>query len=430
MNQEPVVPAGYTYFGQFIDHDMTYDTSALPDPGTESIPAETVNFRRSPLNLETIYGDGPGSRDSRLYEEDNFSFRLGEASGGCDVFDVPLDEVPLDPSLRRPLAADPRNLENALVRQVHAMFLKLHNIATQEVQGVVSAYDRFTQARQRVCHQYQWLVRRDFLARFCDKAMYNTIVQEADPLFDWNCHFSIPVEFAQAAFRFGHSMVRSDYRLGKGLSVPLSDLFGGKNSTGPLSCKHTINWTNFLLPKGSQHVEGINPERANRINTSIIPELFDIPPYAVKAFVRLQPTEKNFPENFALPFRTMKRGVASQLPSGQNARTALHEDEIANTDAWADLRACDLEENTPLWYYILLEAEINEVGKRLGPVGSRLVAEVIEGALWANPKSFLRQHGRKWTPDPWPTKNHGEWPIECLHDVAIVVGLADPVPPA
>jgi hypothetical protein len=167
-----------------------------------------------------------------------------------------------------------------------------------------------------------------------------------------------------------------------------------------------------------------------RINTSIIPELFDIPSYALKAFVRLEPREKNFAENFALPFRTMKRGVASQLPSGQNARGALREREIAsNSSAWADLRACGLEENAPLWYYILLEAEVNEGGKRLGPVGSRLVAEVIEGALWANPESFLRQYGRRWTPEPWPTKNHGDWPIRCVHDVAIVVGLADPVPP-
>jgi len=415
------IPAGYTYFGQFIDHDLTYDTSALPDHGIETTPQETVNFRRMALNLENIYGDGPGSRDSRLYADDNFSFRLGEASGACGVVDVPLDEVPLDPSLRRALAADPRNLENALVRQVHAMFLKLHNIAVKEVKGVVSAHDRFTKARQRVCHQYQWLVRHDFLARLCDDVVYESIVKYADPLMDWNCHFSIPVEFAQAAFRFGHSMVRSRYTLGGDNVVPLLKLFGGKDSTGPLSCEHTINWTDFLLPEGARDV---NPEIAMRIDTGIIPELFDIPSYALKAFVQLRRKEATF----ALPLRTMKRGVASRLPSGQNARRALHERGISNgDDAWADLRKCGLQENTPLWYYILLEAEINEAGLRLGPVGSRLVAEVIEGALWANPESFLRQYGRKWSPEPWRTENHGKRLIRCLHDVAVVVGLADPI---
>ena len=428
------VPAGYTYFGQFIDHDLTYDTSALPEDGVETKPDETINFRRSWLNLENIYGDGPGSRDSKLYEEDNASFRLGVASGecvsgDCPVFDVPLDEICQDTSSRRALAADPRNLENVLVRQVHTMFLKLHNMAVADIPERFPPHYRFTKARRRVCQQYQWLVRHDFLSRFCEDGVYASVVTHANPLVDWNGRFSIPVEFAQAAFRFGHSMVRSRYTLGPNNNiVDLPLLFGGKNTTGPLSCDHVINWTNFLLPEGSEVVFGINPEIALRIDTSIIPELFDIPSFALKAFVQLREKE---PEAIpSLPLRTMKRGVASQLPSGQSARRALSEREIATGGcAWANLIECELEENTPLWYYILLEAEISEAGLRLGPVGSRLVAEVIEGALWADPESFLRKYGRRWSPGPWPTKKHGERSIECLHDLAIVVGLADPVPP-
>jgi hypothetical protein len=427
------VPAGYTYFGQFIDHDLTYDTSALPEDGVETRPEETLNFRRKGLILENIYGNGPGSRDSNLYEEDNASFRLGLASGDCGsgdrpVFDVPLDEICKDNSSRRALAADPRNLENMLVRQVHAMFLKLHNIAVAQIPERFPPHCRFSKARRRVCHQYQWLVRHDFLSRFCEDRVYTSVVTQADPLVDWNGRFSIPVEFAQAAFRFGHSMVRSRYTLGPNNDlVDLPLLFGGKNTTGPLSCGHVINWTNFLLPEGSEIIFGINPEVAFRIDTSIIPELFEIPAFALKAFVQVKDNKAD--DVPALPFRTMKRGVASLLPSGQKARQALSEREFSTGGcAWANLRDCELEENTPLWYYILLEAEISEAGLRLGPVGSRLVAEVIEGVLWANPESFLRQYGRGWSPEPWPTKNHGERSIECLHDLAIVVGLADPVP--
>lgn len=421
------VPAGYTYFGQFIDHDLTYDPAALPEDGIETKPDETVNFRRSGLNLENMYGDGPGSRDSKLYDEDNASFRLGVAYGDCasgdrPVFDVPLDEVCLDPSSRRALAADPRNLENALVRQVHAMFLKLHNIAVTEVSERFSAHDRFTKARQRVCHQYQWLVRHDFLSRLCNLEVYRGVVKRANPLVDWGHRFSIPVEFSQAAFRFGHSMIRSHYTLG-GDIVSLATLFGGKDATGPLLCEHTINWTDFLFPEGAGDIGTINPEIAMRIDTSVIPELFKIPEYSLKAFVQVKRTT----DTFALPLRTLKRGVAAQLPSGQNAQRALHARAISgNNDAWKDLKQCGLAENTPLWYYILLEAEVSEGGLRLGPVGSRLIAEVIEGSLWANPESFLRQHGRRWSPEPWLLSNK-KWPIRCLHDVAVVVGLADPV---
>ena len=421
------VPAGYTYFGQFIDHDLTYDTSALPDDGELTKPTETINFRRNALTLENIYGDGPGSRDSKLYEKDNVSFRLGAAVGDCTVFDVPLDEICLDPSSRRALAADPRNLENALVRQIHAMFLKLHNIAVADVPERFPAHYRFSAARRRVCHQYQWLVRHDFLSRFCEDGVYANVITEANPLVDWNGQFSIPVEFAQAAFRFGHSMIRSRYTLGKNNNVvDLPLLFGGKDSTGALSCDHVINWTNFLLPEGSEVIFGINPEIAFRIDTSIIPELFDLPPSALKAFVQLKNTKGRIEPS--LPFRTLKRGVASQLPSGQSARRMLSEREIASGGAaWDNLRECELEEETPLWYYILLEAEISEAGLRLGPVGSRIVAEVVEGALWANPESFLRQFGRRWSPEPWPLGS-GTQLIRSLHDLAVVVGLAKPIP--
>ena len=62
--------------------------------------------------------------------------------------------------------------------------------------------------------QYQWLVRHDFLKQICQPDIYNAVVENGQCTIDWNTDgFSIPVEFSQAAFRFGHSMVRPDYTL-------------------------------------------------------------------------------------------------------------------------------------------------------------------------------------------------------------------------
>jgi len=413
---QDLIPAGYTYFGQFIDHDMTHDTSALADYTGELKPEELPNYRTCALNLENTYGEGPGSRDSALYEDDNVSFSLGRFDDGS-ACDVPLDDG-AGGCLGRPLAADPRNLENALVRQVHTLFLKLHNIAADNLIHS-SIHDRFAAARQRVTHQYQWLVRHDFLPRICDPLVYKKIITDSDPLIDWGNRFSIPVEFAQAAFRFGHSMVRSEYGLGPtNVSVNIRTLLKGKDATGPLHANQKIKWARFLQAGDAS----AGAELAMPINTSIIPEFFSLSSEEIKTFVRVKPGPR---EIFALPLRTMKRGAMLRLPSGQRAAEAFGEHELwPGSQAWANLVDCGLRDSTPLWYYILLEAEIKAGGARLGPLGSRIIAEVIEGALWANPRSFLRQYGRYWKPPPWRTPL-GMKPIGSLYDLAVVTGLAE-----
>jgi hypothetical protein len=396
------IPAGYTYFGQFIDHDLT-DEDFAPE-GVQTEPTATRNRRRTFLNLETLYGDGPGSTTAGgLY--DGVSFRLGEATFREKIFDVPLNGVS-----KKPEVADDRNLENAILRQIHAMFLKLHNVAAKTLP--------FEDARLRVRHQYQWLVRNDFLFRVCDRTTLLSVLKE--PLVDWNGRFSIPVEFAQAAFRFGHSMVREEYLLGeKAKPVCLRKLFGGKDSTGALSSKYGVDWSKFLSKRATQF--------AMAINTNIVAPLFEIPGPTHRLFTAFAKTH----QPIVLPYTTMKRGVASRLPSGQAVRAVLGAPGIPPTqggiDLWSDLIKCGLQEHTPLWYYILLEAQSTKGnGLRLGPVGSLLVAEVIEGALWANPDSYLRQHGRDWKPDCWPTR-HGDIEIRSLYDVAIVADLAEPI---
>lgn len=152
LNVKRRPPAGYTYFGQFVDHDLSCDLSPLPAAVED--PTGVPNLRRNLLCLDNLYGMGPGSAtDGALYEANGLYFRLGAALSNAHSFDVPLD------GSGQPLTADPRNAENALVRQVHALFLQLHNRAIDEL-GTAggSAPEKFAAARERVQEQYQYLV--------------------------------------------------------------------------------------------------------------------------------------------------------------------------------------------------------------------------------------------------------------------------------
>jgi hypothetical protein len=411
------LPAGYTYFGQFIDHDLTYDDTPSPHAPAEIDPTTIKNRRTEFLNLQTLYGDGPSSPASRsLYAADGISFRRGARLPNDCAFDVPLADN------GKPQVADPRNVENTIVRQLTAMFLQLHNMAVEEIAAEgshASPQQRFTRARERVCHQYQWLVRYDFLPRICDSRTAAMVLRGEARFIDWDPgQFSIPVEFAQAAFRFGHSAVKHKYRLRDNRQVGLAELFGGHGSVGPLSASDAVDWAEFLNAGG-------NRQFAHLIDTAIVRDLFRVPERSSATFAPA--AERDRASEGMLPLRTLRRGAASRLCSGQVAKRCLCAGE---TGQRADVAATQrdravygFEEATQLWYYILLEAELHESGKRLGAVGSRIVAGTIEGALHANRASFVHE-APGWRPKPWRARDGSEIQVETLYDLARVVGLA------
>lgn len=415
-------PIAVTYFGQFVDHDLTFDSTPLREAGSCE-PVYTVNNRTPWLDLDHLYGDGPrSSRHAHLYQSDNASLRIGESASREEPFDVPFTD---DGQLA---LVDKRNGENVIIRQIHAMFLKLHNVAVRELPRSLPSCERFDRARDRVRWQYQWLVRSWYLREICHPEIYEAVIEKGDRRIDWlKAGFAIPVEFSLAAMRFGHSMVREEYQLnnlpaqkgGSGV-VPLASLFGANNKR-PLDRRLKIDWS--LLAT----------DRAKSIDTALVEPLFQLPDEDINLFVR---TPIPHPPN-ALPFRTLIRGAAMRLPTGQQVRDALGERTIAETppeyeevDPWEPLRSLDLDRETPLWYYILLEAQLGRgvkgtssgFGGSLGHLGSRLVAEVIEGALLLDPTSFLRRKGPEWTPQAW-TADGDQIEIKSLEDVARVAVL-------
>ena len=416
------LPAGYTYFGQFIDHDLTHDDTPVPLPPAEIDPAAIRNRRTEFLHLQTLYGDGPDSATSQsLFATDGVSFQIGDLLPDGSCIDVPLDDA------GKPLVADPRNIENTIVRQLTAMFLQLHNLAADEAArengGSGSPAQWFASARERVCQQYQWLVRYDFLPKICDAATAALVRRGEGRFFEWReGEFSIPIEFAQAAFRFGHSAVKQKYRLRGNREVGLAELFGGHGSVGPLSASDAVDWAEFLNAGG-------NRQFAHLIDTAIVRDLFHVPERSSATFAAAG--GRGRATAGMLPLRTLRRGAACRLCSGETARALLEGQHAelsscSEGDSASDARnsaAAGFSGETPLWYYVLLEAELTEQGKRLGHVGSRIVAGTIEGALYANSQSIVHQP-LGWRPKPWRGRDGSEVQVDTLYDLVRLVGLS------
>lgn len=404
-NRKTTVRAGYTYFGQFVDHDITRDDTKLAEAGSVA-PARTTNGTGPWLELNQLYGEGPESdMHGDLYEQDKMSFRLDGPLVNGEQFDVPLD------GCKKPLLADDRSNGNLIIRQLHVMFLKLHNVAVREKAC-------FEKARQKVRWQYQWLIRNDYLFKICSPEVYQDVIERGNRIIDWEKGgFSIPVEFSQAAFRFGHSMVRDTYKLNdRNPKVSLTQLFEEVRLQRNIPAELAIDWGHFMRSEPSM-----------AIDTAIVPSLFSLMKqhfhHLLVAGAPPQPSE--------LPIRTLRRGAATGLPTGEEVTCAFGREQLRSkypgrgqVNPWAILDKAGLRGRTPLWYYILLEAELERNGTGLGYVGSRLVAETIENSLRADCDSFVNQNGPDWKPPKWKLNGGTMVEITRLRDIANVVGLS------
>jgi hypothetical protein len=408
---QPDLPtAGYTYLGQFIDHDLTLDLTPL-DGATPSVE-NTPNFRSAFLDLDHVYAGGP-ILSPFLYEKGVRGaerFLVGKTS----------DDPTLAEDLPRniegiALTGDPRQDENLILAQLHVAFLKLHNaiVADSALLSASPWYRRpgntdFAVARRIVTWHYQWVVRHDYLKQVLDPEVFERLPELENakrnrPALD----FRIPIEFSVAAFRFGHSMVRDRYKTGvnrqhEDVSLPdllgLTGLMGGASPALP--AEWVVSWDRFFLHRGG---DTAHLNRARKIDTQIANGLHHVEELTTKPIATQRSPGFLPPE---LPVRTLLRGARLELPSGEdiareisrreNWIRILTEDEIVSGDHRDILTnpRYGLFGNTPLWYYLLKEAELHkngagEPGRSLGPLGSYLVADVILDALTADPDSYL-----------------------------------------
>ena len=407
--------AGYTYLGQFIDHDLTLDLTPLRLAGKRPV-TETPNFRSARLDLDQVYGGGP-DLSPFLYQRNCLRgeerFLLGLTVPSFDdgrSFKASLDDLPRN-SEGVALTADPRQDENLILAQLHVAFLKLHNLVMERPNLLEAskhyraAGSTFEAARRLVRWHYQWIVRHDFLQNVLDPQIFEQMTDEESKAARHRLRdFEIPVEFSVAAFRFGHSMVRDEYFVNDAhMDVSLENLLQMTDmhaeSGNGLSADWVVDWKRFFFVGPGKH----SARRSRAIDTRIAQALHGMPMNLVRpSRVALASKSPFALEMTNLPVRTLLRGARVGLPSGQDVAgrlgfQVLNPDEVAEGPDKEILRRYGHDRDTPLWYYILKEAELYGKGQRLGPTGSKLVADVISAALLNDPESYLSVDS-KWVP--------------------------------
>jgi hypothetical protein len=396
------IPAGYTYFGQFVDHDITFDP--LSQLSRFNDPDALVDFRSPRFDLDSLYGEGP-SGSPYLYEwrdRNRRGVRLLEGRNpDADEHGNALERRDLLRNAQgRAIIGDPRNDENIIVSQLHHAFVRFHNNVVEHVaraQPSLKGAALFAEARRVVTWHYQWVVVHDFLPRIVGEDLADEVLPASgEPdlrFFDPRNDPFIPVEFSGAAYRFGHSMVRAAYDLNETVTnIPLfsarpgadRDVLGHLNGFRPLPAAWTVDWRRFV------RIDGSRPQLSRNIDTHLSAPLLKLPT-AIDAM------------NTGLPVLNLRRGKALQLPSGQAVAQAIGATPVGDLGldrfGLSAAHRAALEAETPLWYYVLVEAErAPRRGERLGPVGGRIVAEVLVGLLAHDPQGFLRQQPT-WTPE-------------------------------
>ena len=214
------IPSGFTYLGQFIDHDLTADRTAVT-LDTHVAPSELLQGRSPALDLDSLYGAGPQDPESaRFYEGDGLHLKMGKtvAAGGdaaMDGFDLPRGAGATAKAKRKAVIPDHRNDENLAVAQTHLAFIRFHNRVVDSLPASVPAGQRFARARRVVTKHYQWMIRTDYLPRICAKGVVNQVFNNGRKAFEVGAAPTdvptMPIEFSVAAFRLGHAMIRRSY---------------------------------------------------------------------------------------------------------------------------------------------------------------------------------------------------------------------------
>lgn len=399
------IPAIYTYFGQFIDHDITARTDrdgklsqigknelAFPiDP--DEVVSKLMNGRRPQLDLDNVFGESPAlapnarTQSDELYDN-NKLLKLFETAGPPKRRDLRRD-----PQSRTAIIPDARNDENLIVSQIQFAMIKFYN----QVHGATggSPGEAHIRARQLVRWAYQYVVVHDYLKTVCEPLIVEDTLANGPRYLGAAAGRGsgfMPLEFSTSAFRFAHSMIRPFYKLNAGsgdieimkLLGPAGQLDAADNpvyfeADGQLKADFIIQWKRFVGGAGLQH--------ARKIDTKLAQGLFNLPLGDRSADLVLRHLARS----------NLIRGFNLSIPTGQAVADAFSVDPLTAKEMTdgedptiaAVLSANYFDHRTPLWFYILREAVVQQGGERLGEIGSRIVCETIINFLKQDPTSYL-----------------------------------------
>jgi hypothetical protein len=398
--------SGFTYLGQFIDHDLTFDKTALME-GVDISPADLESGRSPTLDLDSLYGLGPQDPGSAKFYSDGLHLKMGSADGApSQGFDLPRGTTGNAAARRKAVIPDPRNDENLAVAQTHLAMIRFHNRVVDTLPAATPPTQRFRKAREIVTKHYQWMIRTDYLPKICRPAVVTDVFNNGRKAFEVgappNSMPTMPLEFSVAAFRLGHSMVRGGYSwninfpdatLGQlfdfsGLS---GDLGGGTRLPSIWIADFRRLYDFGLAGRNDLRVPAAHFNKARRIDTILANPLRHL-------HVPDPDPRKN------LAFRNLLRANMVKLATGQQMATFLKNKGVSLTkltrpqirdgkngaalDALTGPQRDALLTNTPLWFYVLREAEFNN-GK-LDGVGARIVAETFHRAMQGSKFSIVR----------------------------------------
>lgn len=464
--ENPAIPSGYTYLLQFVAHDLVQ--SAIPLSIAGRLGAGTGNARHTPLQLEGLYGSGPvGSPHLYALDAPNddrrTKLRLGQMrwketprTAGCPFRDIARTKaenvtgvdrsIPGQrPALTEALVADPRNDDHAIISQLTAMFALLHNGLVDLVRRgepvsstnarFGAAYRRFLCARDALTSIYRNIVRKDAMRRVLDPAIYAAYSGSNPRFLDQSAapgEWRIPFEFSHGAFRFGHAMVRPEYRINDlsehDLNNTLEKTSANEPVNMPLDETWIVQWSRFFEINGSRpnFSRRIGPYLSDGLGNDHIFPSFDATErvgllyrdllgaslagmWSVDALIAEIAARR--PDFIAM----------SRLLSDRAWRVAQLREWLSQAPAYGRLTSADIEtlsNDPPLPFFILFEAMQQPQGLHLGPLGSIIVAEVIFGALAiagsGQPGSLAELSGKYFPTDVFA----GMPDIECMARLA------------
>jgi hypothetical protein len=367
-DDNPRIAAGWPFFGQFIAHDITHDRSPL----RETQDTETLQNSRKPrLDLECLYGAGQVSQPYLFDVRDGDKLLIGHS--GNRTGDVPRNDQGLA------LIGDPRNDTHLFISQLHLAFLYFHNRVVDRVRDAGVKPDQvFDQAARTVRRHYQWIVLPEFLPLSVGHDLMEEL-KSAPKLCRFGGKPFIPVEFSGGAHRFGHAQIRERYDVNSRLlGVPI---FPSLVGICPVTPDRQVDWKLLFEFDGA----GL-PQASRRIKPQLVPGLMRLP----EALVGRTPR----PEFSSLAARDLCRGHSIALPSGEAIARTLGVSPCTSTELHT---AETTWRETPLWLYVLAEAEAQHNGEYLGEVGGRIVGEVLLELLRQDPSSIMSDPD--WRPE-------------------------------
>lgn len=392
--------AGVTFFGQFMDLDVTFDSRSTL--GVPTDPTTTPNMRIPYFDLDIVYGQGPFVTPMFYDVADPAKLRI--ESGGI------FEDLPRNPDMTA-IIPDPRTDQNMMVSGLHCAFILFHNKAVDYVRtqlGLIDPAAIFAEARRLTLWHYHWLILNEFLPLLIGPALRNDILTNGRRFYQpLKGLATMPIEFQGACFRVGHTMLRPSYRANlKGMNgapffgfifdpalgdiTPAPGLDPADLRSGFRAPRRFIGWQTFFDFKDGD----VKPNKL--IDAKISTPLFTLPLGAIAS--HKAPT--------SLMQRNLLRHITWSMPSGQSIAREMGVDRLNAADL-DELKVyeMDLEKSTPLFYYMLKESALvpnsdigrNTGGFHMGPVGGHIVGEVIVGLLQSDPASWVAKEPL-WTP--------------------------------